>query len=124
MAYSHPRTVLKELLKPLLPNTWRIIPHETNPDVQNTTVVMLKQESIDRNPAAPQGAHDITFTVTIESPLEGLERAEDILDDQVNLLIHKIDDLGIAWTTAKKVLAPSSGRLAYDITLTLTSNKE
>lgn len=118
-----PRKALKAALKPVLPKEWRIIPYETNPDVQATTVVMLKQESIERNPAAPLGAHDIGFTVTIESPLDGLEKAEDELDDGVVLLLHKLDELHIAWKTAKKVLA-TSGRLAYDITLTITSYKE
>lgn len=116
-----PRKALEQALKPVLPKKWRIIPYETNPDVQAVTVVMLKQEEITRNPAAPQGAHDIAFTVTIESPLDGLEKAEDELDDAVVLLLHEFDALGIAWTTAKKVLA-TSGRLAYDISLTITSH--
>lgn len=122
MVYSRPRTVLKNLLKPVLPKSWDIVPYETNPDVRFNTVVMLKQQRIERTPAAPQGAHDITFTVTIQSPLDGLEKAEDILDDQVNALLHEIDALGIAWTTAEKVL--SNNRLAYDISLSLTSTKE
>ncbi|SEM73404.1 hypothetical protein [Cryobacterium luteum] len=117
-----PRHVLAELLKPLLPLAWRIVPYQVTLDSPATVVVMLKQTRIERTAAAPQGAHDIGFTVTISSPHDDFEKAEDALDDQVNTLIHALDGLGIAWTTAEKVL--DGTRLAYDITLTLISKKE
>lgn len=59
--------------------------------------------------------------VTIASPLPATEKAEDDVDDKINTLLHAIDSLGIAWTSAEKVLSDQS--LAYDITLSLTSTK-
>ncbi|GAB3118409.1 hypothetical protein [Glaciibacter psychrotolerans] len=117
-----PRKDLAALLKPLLPRTWKIVEHQTTTDVLTVTKVTLKQLRIVRTPAAPQGAHDIEFIVTITSALTDPARAEDELDDQVNMLIHALDRAGIPWSSAAKVLDGDS--LAYDITLTLTSTPD
>ena len=116
-----PRLVLAGMLRPLLPRAWRIVPSQTNLDTLSTTVVMLKQMSLERHPIVPQGAHLVSFVVTIISPLHDTEKAEDDLDDKVNALIHALDTLDIEWTRAEKVLAGAT--LGYDITLTLTSRK-
>lgn len=118
-----PRKALAALLRPKLPRAWKIIPYQTNIDTPDRVVVMLKLESIVRTPAAPLGAHDVKFVVTIVSPLTDVEKAEDALDAQVDALLHKLDELGIAWTIAEKVKFDDQ-HLAFDISLTLTSTKE
>jgi hypothetical protein len=118
-----PRLVLQGMLRPLLPRAWRIVPsQQTVLDTLSTTTVILKQLRMERHPAAPQGAHLVHFVVTIASPLPATEKAEDDVDDKINTLLHAIDSLGIAWTSAEKVLSDQS--LAYDITLSLTSTKK
>lgn len=117
-----PRHVLKAALKPLLPRGWKIIPYQNNPDTPSSVVVMLKLLRIARMEEAPDGAHTLEFTVTIISPHDDIEKAEDALDDQVLELTFALDTLGILWTAAEKVIA--SDRLAYDITVTLVSTKE
>lgn len=121
---TRPRDQLAALLSPLVPRTWKIVKHQRSKGVLTATTVTLKQLRIIRTPAAPLGAHDIEFVATITSPHADTVRAEDQLDDQVNTLIHALDAKGIPWSSAQKVLDDDAGRLAYDITLTLTSTKE
>lgn len=122
VARKRPRDELAELLTPLVPRSWKIVKHQRNKSTLLVTTVTLKQLRIVRTPAAPLAAHDIEFIATITSPHADSVRAEDQLDDQVNTLIHALDVKGVPWSSAQKVL--DSDRLAYDITLTLTSEKE
>lgn len=118
-----PRKVLADSLKPILPPDWAIIPSGRTIDAVPTTTVQLKQLSIIRTPAAPASNHTIEFVVTIAAPEQKTQAAEDRLDDQVVDLLHAFDDLQIAWTEARKV-SVTDRRLGYDITLTITSQKE
>ena len=118
------RAQLATQLKPLLPRAWKIVDHQTNLDVLDNPVVMLKQQSIRRAPAAPQGAHIVSFTVTVVAPQTDLQRAEDALDEKVDTLIHALDaNQSLNWTDAEKVLFQDS-YLAYDITLEVISRKD
>ncbi|SMQ73476.1 hypothetical protein [Agreia sp. VKM Ac-1783] len=119
---STPRQTLATVLKPLIPTGWRIVPDERTTGISDQTKVTFKLTQITRNAAAPQAAHDIEFIVTITSPREDISKAEDELDDDVVTLLHALDTAGIPWTVATKVL--DKDRLGYDITLTLTSEKD
>lgn len=119
---TSPRAVLAALLKPLLPTGWKIIDSHRNVDVVRVTTVKLRQLKITRAPAAPDGAHDIEFTVTVTTPFTDPAKAEDDLDGSVNALLHALDENRILWTDATKVL--DNDHLAYDITVTLTSTKD
>lgn len=119
---ASPRAIVAQIIKPLLPRTWKIVTSDRAVDVHKTVTVQIKQRSIMRTPQAPNGAHDIEFVLTVTSPSQDLDRAEDQLDDGVNRLVHALDTAGIKWTNAQKVT--NDDRLAYDITLTLTSTKE
>ncbi|ONI63907.1 hypothetical protein ALI44B_04585 [Leifsonia sp. ALI-44-B] len=124
-ASNKPRHVLERALKPLVTAhpKWRIIPYQRNVDALSGVIVMLKQKRITRLPEAPDGLHAIEFTATIVSPKTDTTAAEDELDDGVNALIHELDLAGIGWADAEKVKFDDQ-HLAYDITLTVTSNKE
>lgn len=117
-----PRQTLTGILTGLLPRTWRIVPDERTTDVPSKTKVTLKLSTIRPLPAAPNGAHEIEFVVTVTSRLTDMAKAEDDLDDALVTFTYVLDEAGIAWSEARKVM--DKDRLAYDITLTLTSTKE
>lgn len=114
-----PRKQLASLLRPVIPRSWKLVTSDRATDLSKTITVQLKQRRIIRTPQAPNGAHDIEFVLTVTSPNMDLDKAEDQLDTAVNVLIHALDDAGIRWLNADKVA--NDERLAYDITLTVTS---
>lgn len=117
-----PRKVLAAALRPLLPTGWKIEPSSRVVDNIPATVVQLRQLSIRRLTVAPVAFHEIDFRVTITAPGELQQGVEDRLDDDVLLLIVALDGAHIKWSECQKVIVGS--RLGYDITLTITGNKE
>ncbi len=121
---ASPRAALIGILEPLLPSDWRIVRSQQSLDRLQKPVVILKQNRIEKNPAAPQGMHEIFFVVTVVSPLENPTKAEDQLDGSTNALIHAIDEsASLSWTSAEKVLF-NEKYLAYDLNVQLVSKKE
>lgn len=119
---TSPRDAVKNIIAPHVPKAWKIVTSERSVDLTKSITVQIKQRQLIRTPAAPNGAHDIDFVLTITSPHEDVARAEDQLDGAVNVLVFALDDAGIKWDEAKKV--ENEARLAYDITLTLTTQKD
>lgn len=118
-----PREALVDALTPLLPDSWKIVDSERGIDVGTNVSVLLKQQRFRRLGVAPLAFHSIDFVVTCVSPHEDFGKAEDQLDDAANELIHALDESGILWTEATKVLFADK-YIAYDITLELESKKE
>lgn len=118
-----PREALAAALKPILPKAWAVIDTARSVDKLPKTTVQLFQRSITRLPAAPIGKHYVGFVVEISAPEQGVERAEDRLDEEIDDLIHAIDTLGIGWTEATK-FASKAQRIGYQITLNVISSKE
>jgi hypothetical protein len=122
-ASQAPRHALRAALKPIIPETWKIIPYQRDVGVLSQTIVMFKQGAIRPLPAAPIKALQVDMTATIVSPLSDTARAEDELDDDVLSLTFALDELGILWTEARKVLFNDSN-LAYDIDIQLEASKK
>jgi hypothetical protein len=119
-----PRKALAAALQPILPKGWALIDSSRSVDRVEKVRVQLFQRSITRLPAAPIGKHYVGFIVEISVGEQGMERAEDTLDDQISDLIHAMDGLGIGWTNCEKFASPKTKRLGYQITLNLISSKE
>lgn len=118
-----PRDVLAAALKPILPRDWAIKATGASIDDIPTTVVRIRQRTIKRLPQAPIGQHLVGLVIEVSAPEQGVQRAEDTLDEQIDDFIHALDTLKIRWTGAEKV-APSQKRIAYEITLDVLSKKE
>ena len=116
---ASPRSQVAAILRPIIPRNWKIVSSDRAVDLHKFVVVQVKQRKLIRTPQAPAGAHDIEFVLTVTSPYQDIDKAEDQLDDSVNIIVHALDDAGIKWTSADKVA--NDDRLAYDIALTLTS---
>jgi hypothetical protein len=117
------RSELTDVLTPILPATWKIIPYERNMDALSAVTVMLKQSTIQDAPDAPQGKYQVGYTITIASPSQSAENAETDLDDVVFVLLaglKSIDWLKVG--TATKVLVDNQ-YYGYDIACTLQTKK-
>ncbi len=124
MVDQNPRQVLSGFLAPLLPENWKIVASERNIDTVDTTTVRLQQMFIRRAPGAPFGLHAIEFVATVASHYRDLEKAEDDLDDAMLAFTHALDEHpDIIFDEARKILSPES-LMAYEVTLTLISQKD
>jgi hypothetical protein len=121
-ASEAPRHALADVLSPLLPAAWKIVPYQRNLDTLDTTIVMFKQAAIRPLPAAPIRLLQVDMTITVISARSDLPRAEDELDDDTLALCVALDELGILWTEANKVLW-NDQHLAWDIAVQLEASK-
>jgi hypothetical protein len=119
------RTELVALLTPLLPTNWRIVPTNQNLDTLDRTVMQLKQQSLRPLPAAPNARLEVTYIATVISRHTDIVKAELELDESVLTFISALDALdAVLWSDATKVMANDDKNLAYDITLTIHTEKD
>lgn len=115
------REWLRKYLEPALPKRWQQVWSETASTDVDVTRLRLTQTSVARHPTGP-GTHLVTFTATVTVPSGDLDRAEAILDDELEVLLYAIDALGITWTEAAK--DNYGGRLGYRFTLTVSTYRK
>lgn len=125
MPVGHPRKQLADFLTEQLPKSWRVIPEQRTFDPQNKTCVIVKQQTIARNPAAPIGVRTVGFVLTLVSRFTSeVEQIEDDLDARLPELLAVLDGApGIQWSTATKVLVFDT-YLGYDIPVEVGTAKE
>lgn len=116
------RGYIRAQLAPSWPSSWRFVPFQSMPQTIDTTTVILKHEAIDPDPKLPVGQVRNRVILTVADPHEGIEAAEDALDDAVVDLLTSLDGhRTIGWTSAEKV-AVEGRYLGWDITLTVLSS--
>jgi hypothetical protein len=76
--------------------------------------LILKTESYVPTAAAPRTSRQGNFIATLVSPHRDLDRAEDQLDDLLELLLPALLTAGILWSDATQV-GYGDSNLAYDI---------
>jgi hypothetical protein len=111
-------------IKPLLPSGWNLVNHPDSLDVISKPVVMLKLQSVVPSPAAPGSAYLATYVLTVIEPKTDPGPAHDALDDKLLELLAALQTVpGLIWTNAEWVMF-SDTNPAYDISLTVTLNKD
>ncbi len=106
-------------LKKALPKGYRLINHQDTVDALSGTLVVLKQQSVTKEPSAPQGTYRFSYVATVVTPNDDLSKAEDSLDDNLADVLFALDGLSyVLWTEAQKVNFNES-YLAYDINLSV-----
>lgn len=119
------REWLTAQLAPLLPKTWKWVDNERTVDVTETTTVQWKQRRIAPLAEAPLSHLGVDGTLTVSTPHNDIERAEDVLDDAVLDLVAAIQAVqGIRFTEATKVALSEMGPLGYDLQLTVINKKK
>lgn len=120
------RSQLEELLKPLLPSGWSIDTTRNNLDVTDRVVVKLAQQRITRTPEAPYAHHTVMFTAAVVDYGQSFDR-EDELDEEVSTFLFALDALHgtpVKWTDATRSKFDESHPNAYDISLSIITQKE
>lgn len=119
------RSELAAALKPLLPNTVKIIdvPRSIDGMEAKRPVVMLFRESRAKAPNAIGDYFD-TFALYVVTPGVDTRRSEDALDDTLDAVIDALDGVKwVQWTTAERSVFGDNQAPAYKITLTIVYNK-
>lgn len=120
------RSDLAAALKPLLPPRTKIIDVPRSLDGIETSrpVVMLYRERVEKAPNAI-GAYFNTFALWIISPNVDTSRAEDQLDNMLDEVISALDELSwLNWSNAQRSTFGDAQAPAYQVELTIVTNKE
>lgn len=99
----------------------RVVATEADLGAIHVDTALIRQKSIGRAPAAPQGAQTVRLLLTLVSAHEDLDRAADDLDGYVEAAL---DYLPKAFLHGDADAVAYSDRLAYDIPLTITAKKD
>ena len=121
------RRDLATALKEVLPKAWEIHANGIVPDNPLKPVIIIKQSTITRTPQAPRLYRDITFTVSLVEPGLAPDKVEDALDVDVDILIDALEDInfpGLIWQEAQRVVFNNERFHGYDITATITTEKD
>ncbi len=120
------RSELSDALRPLLPDTMRIIdvPRSLDGLEANRPVVLLYRDRLQKAPNA-QGAYLSTVSLWIITPNIDTVRAEDALDTALETVIAALDQILWAnWTTAERSIFGDAQAPAYRIDLSVATTKE
>lgn len=91
-------------------------------EITRTTLV-VKTDRYEKLPEAPQKRQG-RFVLTLISKHQDIDRAEDDLDDRLEVLLPALTTSGLIWTSAAQV-GYGDSNLAYDITVTsILTSKE
>lgn len=85
--------------------------------------IVVKTDSYEKLAVAPLSKRQGNFTLTLISKHQDIDRAEDELDDLLELLLPALITSGVVWQSATQV-GYGDSNLAYDITVTSILTKE
>lgn len=119
---------LKTALEGIKPEGWKITAYEPLSELPDVTSLTMKVRSVRRLPAAPDGAYQVEWVLTVTSSVPSRETADPTLFDELIDFLIALDtepDLSwLGWTGAEKTVGDDLERLAYDITLITHSSKD
>lgn len=121
---ANPRVDVAELLTAALPATWRVddTVHDLDGLEPDQPVVMVGTASL--TPHAVIGLRTYALRVLLVEPSTDPGDADDALDSRLDVLLDALDDIPLlAWTNAERATFADSWP-AYEVTVTVTANKE
>lgn len=124
---------LKTTLEGIIPSSWKFVSYEPTelapesfPD--SVTGLTMKVRTVRRLPAAPIGAYEVEWILTVTAGTTSRPTADPTLfDDLIGFLADLDGDPSLSWLTwtqAEKAVGDDFDRLTYDITLTIHTQKE
>ena len=120
------RTLLADQLRAALPPKWDVIDHGVTLENPTKPVVVVKQTNAAKNPGAPRMYRDFTFTLGLVEPGLDVDKVEDALDADLDLVLDALDTLeipGLLWTGADRVTFDSRFH-GYEIHVNITTEKD
>lgn len=120
---------VRNAIEALLPDGWEFTGYEpADADLPDVTGLTLKLRTVSRLGVAPIGAYQTEWILTVTSGETSRETADPKLADDLVDFLLTLDETPnlswLSWTSATKVIGDDYVRLAYDITLTTTTQKE
>lgn len=120
------RTALIEYLTTLVAATpeledVRVIPTIRYVGEISKPILIVKTNSFSKIAAAPRAGLLGSFTLTLVSPHQDLERAEDDLEARLEVLLPALFTWGLLWESADQAQYDEN-RICYDITTTSVLN--
>ena len=115
------RQHVESVLRPLLPDHWKLFRYVPTDEVRNVPQVILSFTRYERNPGAPRGPRLAVFTLTLLDFHKEPGPADDHLDDELMDLLNALDEISettnITWTTAERGTA--NNLPGFDINLNM-----
>jgi hypothetical protein len=120
------RDSLIEALEPILADTEglegvRIVKSVRNIGALSQPNLIVKTDAFEINPAAPRSTAVGQFTLVLVSPHSDLDKAEDQLDDLLEILLPALLSYNMVWSRAEQTAFDDS-HLSYDIAITAISS--
>lgn len=119
------RATLADLLRPLLPETWVVLPYRPSDGNTGKPAVWLTQSTVTKRPNLARGIDQTTITATLVEPSRDPATMDDRLEANLDILLDALDRLtGVTWAEAERgVTDADAGWPGYDIPLTLTTSR-
>jgi hypothetical protein len=92
----------------------RVVPTVRDVGELSKPVLIIKTNSLSKIPQAPRAGFLGNFTATLVSPFKDLERAEDDLEDRLEVLLPLLFSWGLVWSSADQARFDED-RICYDI---------
>jgi hypothetical protein len=117
------RDSLIEALEPILADTEglegvRLVKSVRNVGELSTPVLIVKTDAFEINAAAPRTAAVGQFSLILVSPHKDLDKAEDQLDDLLELLLPTLLSASLVWSRAEQKQFYDDSHICYEIAVT------
>lgn len=123
-------TMLHDAIEGIIPSDWSLEDFEASEGAKlpDTTRVQMKVRTVRRLSAAPGGAYEVDWVLTVTSQYTSRETADPALYDDLIDFLYALDTTPglswLGWTEATKTVGDDLDRLAYDITVRIHTSKE
>lgn len=112
------REQITEVVAPLLPTAWKLVPYIDSFDQLSQVTVMLHASRIEPHPVTSASAFQLTFEATVADPQKDASRVWDALDDEVMELIAALDAVDSLGFVSAEPLAIGNA-FAWNVTFTV-----
>lgn len=101
----------------------RVLPSVRDVGALSKPVLIVRTNSLQKLPQAPRLKFVGNFTLTLVSPHEDIDKAEDDLEARLEILLPTLFTYGMSWQSADQA-AFTESQLCYDIAITSIYQRE
>lgn len=123
---SAARKALARELQQHAPAKWQWIADDRAADDSSKTRARVSQRDIEPSDTGDRRRRWVTFAVTVTVPsLDGIAKAEDDLDDELDAFLEACSAAGVPWTKASKGKFEDEGnRWGYQVDIRIPTNRK
>ncbi|WIB68800.1 hypothetical protein DEI93_07160 [Curtobacterium sp. MCBD17_035] len=114
------RQFIVDQVNEFLPTGWRFEPYLTDVQTISAPTLTLTLKTIDRHPNLPKSHLQVTYTLSLFTPVQ-FAAGDQALDGNIAALLLHLNTLrDITWANARHVTTGNDQYLGFDIDLTFT----